>query len=110
MDVPVLVGDGGTVRLADCPASSWKPARLADDAASRPGTVLPATTYSPKAAESPDAENEVALFPGSDGSIVLGFRDVPGFKLWFHERRNSLIRRPRKAVNKFQRPAARPTM
>jgi len=54
MDVLVLVGEGG--RLADCPASSWDLARLADDAASRPGTVLAATTYSLKTPEPPDAE------------------------------------------------------
>ena len=42
----LLVGDGGKDgdTLADCPASSWKLALLADDAASGPGTVLAATT------------------------------------------------------------------
>ena len=105
MDV-LLVGDGGG--LADCPASSWKPARLADDVASPPGTVLAATTYSLKTAEPPDPESELALFPGSNGSAALGLRDVPGLR--FLGRCNSLIRRPRKAVNELQRPAAPPTM
>jgi hypothetical protein len=53
MDV-LVVEDGG--RLADCPASSWKFARLANDATNRPGTVLAATTDSLKTVEPPDVE------------------------------------------------------
>jgi hypothetical protein len=53
MDV-LEVEDGGI--LADCPASSWKLARVADDAPNRPGRVLAATTYSLKTAEPPDVE------------------------------------------------------
>ena len=53
----LLVGDGGKDgdTLADCPASSWKLALLADDAASGPGTVLAAASYSLNTAEPPDA-------------------------------------------------------
>lgn len=73
MDV-LVVRVGGGRRLANCPpSSSWKLARLADDAAtSRPGTVLAATTYSPKIT-GPDAEYELVLFPGSNVSAAVGF-------------------------------------